>query len=479
MTDSLRQIPEAEGAGAASRGAWGRESAALLRLALPIILTGLAEMAINATDIVMMGWLGPQALAAGILGGHFYAFVHFFALGILAAVAPMIAQALGARQFRLVRRSVRQGLWVALTLALPGVVLVLNARPILEVLGQSAALTPLTESYLDARVWGYLPGLWFLVLAHFCSAHSRPRAILCVTLIAIAVNALGNYGLMFGNFGLPRLELVGAGISSAAVQCFSATALLVFVLTDRRFRRYRILARIWRADWARYREIFRVGLPIAGTVLAEIGLFLGSSLLLGWLGEAQLAAHAVAIQCAAIAYMIPYGLGQAATVRVGLAVGARDGAGAARAGWTALAWGCGFMVLPALVFWFWARPLVGVFLDLADPANRAAVDFAVAFLGIAAVFQLVDGAQCITAGALRGLKDTRIPMLLACVSYWLVGYGAALVFGFQLGWGGVGVWIGLAFGLATAAVALTWRFLDRLRALRPAGPALSTRQRAV
>lgn len=460
-------------------GPWGRESAALIRLALPIILTGLAEMAINATDIVMMGWLGPQALAAGILGGHFYAFVHFFALGVLAAVAPMIAQALGARQFRTVRRSVRQGLWVALTLALPGVVLVLNTRPILELLGQSAALTPLTESYLDARVWGYLPGLWFLVLAHFCSAHSRPRAVLCVTLVAIAVNALGNYGLMFGNLGLPRLELVGAGISSAAVQSFAATALLVFVLTDRRFRRYRILARIWRADWARYREVFRVGLPIAGTVLAEIGLFLGSSLLLGWLGEAQLAAHAVAIQCAAIAYMIPYGLGQAATVRVGLAVGTRDAAGAARAGWTALVWGCGFMVLPALVFWLWARPLAGVFLDSADPANAAALDFAVAFLGIAAVFQLVDGAQCIANGALRGLKDTRIPMLLAGVSYWLVGYGAALVFGFQFGWGGVGVWIGLAFGLATAAFALTWRFIDRLRALRPARLPLSIPQEGV
>ncbi len=460
-------------------GAWGRESSALIRLALPIILTGLADMAINATDIVMMGWLGPQALAAGILGGHFYAFLHFFALGVLAAVAPMIAQALGARKFRMVRRSVRQGLWVALALALPGVVVVLNARPILEALGQSVALTPLSEAYLDARAWGYLPGLWFLVLAHFCAAHSRPRAILCVTLVAIAVNALGNYGLMFGNFGLPRLELTGAGVSSALVDSFAALALLSFVLTDRRFRRYHVLARIWRADWARFREIFRVGLPIAGTVLAEIGLFLGSSLLLGWLGEAQLAGHAVAIQCAAIAYMIPYGLGQAATVRVGLAAGAGDAAGAARAGWTALVWGCGFMVLPALTFWLWARPLVGVFLDLADPANRAALDFAVAFLGIAAVFQLVDGAQCIANGALRGLKDTRVPMLLACLSYWLVGYGAALVFGFQLGWGGVGVWVGLAFGLATAALALTWRFIDRLKALRPARVALSVPQRSV
>ncbi len=452
----------------ASGGPWARESSALLRLALPIILTGLADMAINATDIVMMGWLGPQALAAGILGGHFYAFLHFFALGVLGAVAPMIAQALGGRQFRLVRRSVRQGLWVALFLALPGVIVALNARPILEALGQSTALTPLTKDYLDARAWGYLPGLWFLVLAHFCAAHSRPRAILCVTLVAIAINALGNYGLMFGNFGLPRLELVGAGISSALVDCFAATALLGFVLTDRRFRRYHVLARIWRTDWARFREIFRVGLPIAGTVLAEIGLFLGSSLLLGWLGEAQLAGHAVAIQCAAIAYMIPYGLGQAATVRVGLAAGAGDAVAAGRAGWIALAWGCGFMVLPALAFWLSARPLVGVFLDLSDPANRAAVDFAIAFLGIAAVFQLVDGAQCIASGALRGLKDTRIPMLLACVSYWLVGYGAAMVFGFQLGWGGVGVWVGLAFGLATAAFALTWRFIDRLRALRPA-----------
>ena len=457
----------------APQGAWWQESRALIHLALPIIMTGLADMAINATDIVMMGWLGPQALAAGILGGHFYAFLHFFALGVLAAVAAMIAQALGARQFRLVRRSVRQGLWVAVAIGMPGLVVVLHASTLLGLLGQSAELTPLSGAYLDARAWGYLPGLWFIVLAHFCAAHSRPRAILVVTLGAIGINALGNYALMFGNFGFPRLELVGAGISSAIVDTLAASALLTFVLTDRRFRRYRILGRIWRTDWQRFFDIFRIGLPIAGTVLAEIGLFLGSSLLMGWLGEAQLAGHAVAIQCAAIAYMVPYGLGQAATVRVGLAAGRGDPAGAARAGWSAMAWGCGFMLLPALVFWLWARPLVGLFLDLSDPTNLAAVDFAVTFLAIAAFFQLVDGAQCIANGSLRGLKDTRVPMLLATLSYWGLGYAAALLFGFRLDLGGEGVWIGLAFGLAAAALALTLRFrfmLARLSRL-PGGAA--------
>lgn len=470
-----RNRPETETTGQA--GAWRAESRALIALALPIIMTGLADMAISATDIVMMGWLGPQALAAGILGGHYYAFLQFFALGVLAAVAPMIAQALGARRFRLVRRSVRQGLWVAVAIGIPIMFLVLQAQTILEALGQSETLTPLSGAYLGARVWGFLPGLWFLVLAHFCSAHSRPRAILVVTLVAIGLNALGNYGLMFGNFGLPRLELVGAGISSAIVQSLNATALLVFVLTDRRFRRYHILGRIWRADWSRFFEIFRIGLPIAGTVLAETGLFLGSSLLLGWLGEAQLAGHAVAIQCAAIAYMVPYGLGQAATVRVGLAAGRGDIAGAARAGWSAMAWGCGFMLLPALAFWLWAEPLAGLFLDLADPANRAAVDFAVAFLAIAAFFQLVDGAQCIANGSLRGLKDTRVPMLLATLSYWGLGYGAAMIFGFQFGLGGEGVWIGLAFGLGAAALALTLRF--RVMLARLSGPAAAAPAPAV
>ena len=428
--------------------AWRSESRALLTLALPIVLAGLAETAINTTDVVMMGWLGTKAVAGGILGSHYYAFLHFFGLGVLSAVAPLLAQALGARNFNAVRRSTRQGLWVAAVLSVPGLVAIWHVRSILLALGQDPVLVELTEQYMHARMWGYPAALVFLVLGHLLSAHSRPRAIMVVTIAAIALNGLGNYVLMFGHWGAPRLELVGAGISSAVLDWCAAIALSIFVYRDRRFRRYHILARIWRADWPRFFEIFRLGLPIAATVLAEAGLFLAATLMLGRFSEAELAGHAVAVQCASIAYMVPNGVGQAAAVRVGLAVGGGDIAGVGRAGWSAMIWGAGFMLLPAWAFWVFGPNLAGLYLDADDANNTAAIEFAVLFLGVAAFFQLVDGAQCIASGALRGLKDTRVPMCLAAGSYWILGFGAASVFGIELGLNGVGVWIGLAFGLA-------------------------------
>lgn len=435
-----------------------KEFLALASLALPIIMTGLADMAINFTDVLMMGWLGPQAIAAGILGAHFYAFLHFFGVGVLAAVAPLVAQSLGARRFRHVRRSVRQGLWAAVTIFVFGALMLLQAGSVLLALGQDSHLVGLSVGYLDVRGVGLLPGLVFLVLSNFLAAHSRPRAIMVVSLAAIGLNALGNYVLMFGHFGLPRLELIGAGISSAAVDTFAAASLLAFVLIDRRFKRYHILARFWRPDWPRYREIFSVGLPIAGAVLSEAGLFLASTLLVGRLGEAQLAGHAVAVQCASVAYMIPLGLGQAATVRVGLAVGMRDAAGVRRAGRIALVSGVAFMMVPALAFWLWPKAIANIYLDVNDPVNHAALGHAATFLAIAAIFQLVDGAQCMANGALRGLKDTRLPMLLAVFSYWGLGFTAAWWFGFVLEFGGAGIWAGLALGLGAAAVLLNWRF---------------------
>ena len=441
------------------------EFLALIRLALPIIMTGLADMAINFTDVLMMGWLGPKAIAAGILGAHFYGFLHFFGLGVLAAVAPLVAQSLGARRFRHVRRSVRQGLWVAVTIFVFSALLFHQAGNLLLALGQDARLVGLSVSYLDVRGLGLLPGLVFLVLSNFLAAHSRPRAIMLVSLAAIGLNALGNYLLMFGHFGLPRLELVGAGISSAVVDTFAATGLVVFVLKDRRFKRYHILARFWRPDWPRYREIFWVGLPIAGAVLSETGLFFASTLLVGRLGEAQLAGHAVAVQCASVAYMIPLGLGQAVTVRVGLSVGVRDGAGVRRAGRIALLVGVAFMFLPALAFWLWPEAITSIYLDIDEPENRPALEFAARFLAIAAIFQLVDGAQCMASGALRGLKDTRVPMLLAVFSYWGLGFSSAWWFGFVMELGGAGIWVGLVFGLGAAAALLNWRFSHLSRRL--------------
>ncbi|WP_193369956.1 MATE family efflux transporter [Pelagibius marinus] len=448
---------------------WRREILATLRLAAPLVFTQLAMIGINTTDIVMMGWLGPEELAAGALGMNIFIPLFLFGLGIATVVAPMTAQALGARDFRGVRRTVRQGFWLTLLFGAIFTAIIFNGRWVLLAFGQEPAIALLAEDYLQAVAWSLLPSLWFVVLRSFVTAHSRPRSVLVITLVAVGVNAISNYGLMFGHFGLPRWGLMGAGVTSSIVQALSFLALLGYVRWDRRFRRYAILLRFWRPDWGRFFELFRIGVPIGLTIVAEAGLFSAAAFLMGLISTEALAAHAIALQCAAVAFMVPLGLGQAAVVRVGLAAGARDHDGVTRAGWAALIAGSLFMACSALVFWFAGQFLVGLFLDLAAPENAEVVELAVAFLVIAALFQLVDGGQVIGVHALRGLSDTTVPMWLAIGGYWSIGFVASVVLAFPLGLGGRGVWMGLACGLAFVASAVIWRFHRRRRYLPNAG----------
>jgi MATE family multidrug resistance protein len=235
------------------------------------------------------------------------------------------------------------------------------------------------------------------------------------------------------------------------------------VLLHRRFRRYRLFGHFWRSDWSRFREVWRLGLPIAVTLALEITIFNAAVFLMGLIGEESIAAHAIAIQVAALSFMVPMGLSQAATVRVGLAFGRRDRAGVARAGWTAFALGTGFMTMTGLVMLVLPWQLVTLFLDPAMPANHGVIRLAVSFLIVAAFFQIFDGAQVVAAGMLRGLHDTRVPMAYAALGYWGIALLTGVGLGFGLGWEGVGIWIGLAFGLASVAVMLLARWLRRER----------------
>jgi MATE family multidrug resistance protein len=470
MSGTLLPNAAALAAGAPTAAAlWRREIVATLRLAVPLVFTQLGMIAINTTDILMMGWLGPQELAAGALGMNIYIPVFLFGLGIAMVVAPMVSQALGGRDFRGVRRTVRQGFWLTLLFGVFFTAVIWNGRHLLLATGQDPTLAALSQDYLQAVAWGLVPSLWFVVLRCFVTAHARTRAVLVVTFAAVVLNAVGNYGLMFGNFGLPRWELTGAGVTSSVVSTLMFLALLGHVQLDRRFRRYVILGRFWRADWPRFLELFRVGVPIGLTIVAESGLFSAAALLMGLIGTEALAAHAIALQCAAVAFMVPLGIGQAAVVRVGLSAGARNSEGVRRAGWAALVAGTLFMSCSALVFWFAGRFLVSLFLDPAVPENAPVIDLAVVFLAIAALFQLVDGGQVIGVHVLRGLKDTAVPMWLALGGYWVIGFVASVTLAFPLGLGGRGVWIGLALGLAFVAFAVNWRFHRRERLLPNGG----------
>ena len=287
--------------------------------------------------------------------------------------------------------------------------------------------------------------------------------ILVITVGGVVVNALGNYLLMFGHFGLPRLELRGAAIATVLTNAFMLAVMLAYVLRHRRYKRFNILIRFWKPDWPRFREIFRIGIPIGLTVLAEVGLFTAAALMMGRLGTDEVAAHAIALQCASMAFMVPLGLGIAATVRVGIAYGRGDPEGIGRAGWTAFVLGTAFMALSCIAFLTLGPSIVTLFLDPRIPENASALALAATFLVVAGVFQLVDGAQVVAAHSLRGLSDTKTPMILAILGYWAVGLPVAWVLGFTVGWRGVGIWIGLAAGLAFVAIVLVTRFAMRER----------------
>jgi MATE family multidrug resistance protein len=314
-------------------------------------------------------------------------------------------------------------------------------------------------------MWALLPAFLYLVLRNFLAALERPGWSLVVAVGAVVVNAAVNSALIFGveAVGLPPLGLAGAGIGSSVTVTLEFTALAFIVGRHRLFRRYHLFGRFWRSDWARFRELWRLGAPIAATLTLEVGVFNAAVFLMGLIGTASLAAHQIAIQIASLSFMVPMGLAQAVTVRVGHALGRGDPVAIARSGWTSFVLATGFMTLMALLMWALPRQLTGIFIDLTDPANAEVVALAVSFLGMAALFQIVDGAQAVGAGMLRGLHDTTMPMAYALFGYWVAGMGTAVTLGFVLGWGGVGIWAGLAAGLAVVSVLMLYRWINRAR----------------
>ncbi len=439
------------------------EARAMIALALPIVLTQVGQVAMMTTDAAFIGHLGPTALAGASLGLVLFFAVFMFAMGLLMATAPLAAQAFGGHRPRLLRRVIRQGLWVTILISVPGVVLLTWAEPLLVLLDQPPAAVAGGAVYMSTLKWSVPFAAGFIVLRNFVSAINRPGVALWVMLAGIPLNALLDYALIFGHFGLPRLELFGAGIATSVVNAGMFGALLLIAARRRPFRRYAILGRFWRPDWEVFRQVFRIGLPIAGIMMLEGGFFIFSFFVIGWIGTLSLAAHMVALQIPHITFMVPLGLAQAATVRVGQAVGRRDPAGAYRAGWTAVAMGLAFMAATTVVILLIPGALASVFLDPARPDSAAVHAIAVQLLLFAALFQAFDGTQAVAAGALRGLNDTGVPMGIGVVGYWVIGLSASLILAFRVDMGAQGIWLGFVFGLAAAATLLVLRLRALMR----------------
>jgi len=365
----------------------------------------------------------------------------------------------------MVRRSLRVGLWAALMLGMPLTVLEYFGEDVLRLLGQDETSAHLAGIYLIGLGWSLVPGWWFIALRGFMGAVNRPEPALWVTLAAIPLNTLLAYALIYGRFGLPELGLLGAGAGTTIVNLAMCAACFWIAYAQRPFRKYHVLGRFWRIDWRLLGELVAVGAPIAGAFLLEYGLFATAAIMMGWIGTVALAAHQVALQTAAILFMVPFGISMAATVRVGHAVGRRDARATRRAGFAAIGLGAVFMAAMVVVIVAFRNVIPLAFLGAGahDAQTEATIALAATLLAFGATFFVVDGVQTIAAGALRGLNDTRVPLIFAAASFWLVGFVAAYALAFPLGVGAPGVWAGLSIGLAVYATLLVWRFLVLMR----------------
>ena len=442
---------------------FGEEVRALLTLALPLAFANLVQMAIYVTDVLFIARLGERALASATLAVNLLMVGNQFIMGVVSACAPLIAATLGAHRHavRDVRRSVRMALWLATLLCLP-VWALLAASPLwFALMGQDAGVSADASLFLKVVMVGIWPASLFVVMRQTVSALERPTWGLWATILMLVVNLVGNYMLVFGHWGAPALGLTGSAIASVLAHLSGCLMLGAVLLGHRHFRRYHLFGRWWRPDWLRTLRLLHVGIPIAMTVLFETAVFAAAAFLMGRIGVTDVAAHAIALQIAALAFMVPLGVSQAATIRVGYAYGAGDRRWIARAGHAALLVGIGFMALTAMLFWIAPAWPIAAYVDTADPANAALVAKAAAFITIAGVFQLADGAQVVGAGLLRGLQDTKVPMLFAAFGYWVLGFGTAVALGLYSPLAGRGVWMGLALGLMIVALLMIHRWHNR------------------
>ncbi|MEX0969273.1 MAG: MATE family efflux transporter [Paracoccaceae bacterium] len=442
----------------ALNNSWPAHIRATLALGLPLIGAQLAQMLMGVTDTLMLGWLSTEALAATVLGSNILFVLMITGFGFGSAVGALAAGAEGAGDVRAVRRMVRMGMWVSLAYAALVMPIMFFTKEILIAMGQDAALAVVADEYLAIARWSLVPNLLVMVLRSFLSVLSRAGVVLIFTLGAAALNAVLNYALIFGNWGAPALGVEGAAWATLGSSTLSLLLLMVYVMRHAVVRKYKVMVRFWRADWPAFMEVLVVGWPIGLTLLAEVGLFSFSAVMMGWFGKIPLAAHGIALQLASVSFMIPLGLSQAATVRIGIARGRKDKLGVQRAGQVILLMGGGISLLAAALFVIIPKTLIGLFQDAANPDTAAVLAYGVPLMAVAGAFQLVDSIQVMAAGLLRGLKDTRVPMYFAMISYWIIGVPCAYLLSQYTALEGVGVWLGLATGLTVASVLGLWRY---------------------
>ena len=429
---------------------------AVATLGLPLVGGHLAQIAIGVTDTVMLGWYGVDALAAVTLAASYFFVLFLMGAGFAFAVMPMVATFDAEEDEVSIRRVTRMGLWLSIAYSVAIMPIMIWSESLFLFLGQEPTVAADAQQYLRIAGFGMFPWLVAMVIKSYLAALERTQVVFWIAVLATVCNGLINYALIFGNWGAPEMGIQGAAIASVFTQLVGMLGVVVYAILV--LPQHQLFVRFWRADWEMLMRVFRLGVPIGFTGLSETGLFTATAVMMGWLGTVPLAAHGIALQCAGITFMLHLGISNVATIRAGNAFGRGDREHLAKGAYVVFAMSLVAALLTIVGFLLWPEPLVLAFMQPSEPARDQILIIGVGLLAMAALFQLVDGAQVIALGLLRGVQDTKVPMYMAAFSYWGIGMPCSYILGFVLGYEGIGVWMGLVVGLASAAILLSVRF---------------------
>ena len=429
---------------------------AVATLGLPLVGGHLAQIAIGVTDTVMLGWYGVDALAAVTLAASYFFVLFLMGAGFAFAVMPMVATFDAEKDEVSIRRVTRMGLWLSIAYSVAIMPIMIWSESLFLFLGQEPTVAADAQQYLRIAGFGMFPWLVAMVFKSYLAALKRTQVVFWIAVLATVCNGLINYALIFGNWGAPEMGIQGGAIASVFTQLIGMLGVVVYAILV--LPQHQLFVRFWRADWEMLMRVFRLGVPIGFTGLSETGLFTATAVMMGWLGTVPLAAHGIALQCAGITFMLHLGISNVATIRAGNAFGRGDREHLAKWAYIVFAMSLVAALLTIVGFLLWPEPLVLAFMQPSEPARDQILIIGVGLLAMAALFQLVDGAQVIALGLLRGVQDTKVPMYMAAFSYWGIGMPCSYIFGFVLGYEGIGVWMGLVVGLASAAILLSVRF---------------------
>jgi multidrug resistance protein, MATE family len=434
-------------------------------LAVPVVLAELGWMAMGVVDALMVGRLSPEAIGAVGIGSSLFIGVAVFAMGLLLGLDTLVSQAFGAGRIEDCHRWLLHGIVLSLFVSVPTTLVLVGLAHLLSTWGVNPTVLELAQPYLEIVTWSAIPLLLYATFRRYLQGMGVVRPVMFALLAANVANVVINWILIFGKLGAPAMGVRGAAWATVASRVVMAGYLLAVIVVRERVRRPGLFETPVEIRWAWLARLFRLGFPAAGQVTLEVGVFAAATVLAGRLVPAALAAHQIALNIATCSFMVPLGVSSAGAVRVGHAVGRRDPAGAERAGWTALIFGGTFMLCAALLFIAAPRLLIGAFTS--DPGVLA---LGASLLFVAAVFQLFDGIQGVATGVLRGLGDTRTPMLWNLFGHWCVGLPLGYTLCFPLGGGVTGLWWGLSTGLIICGVALSIVWAKRIHYLKGKGP---------